>query len=127
QKWPIYKPLRNTALAPTFPGSSLASMQPARSVRQTGQAHYNLGTFLAHPSTARKELETLGHMLLDQRSKRNMHATESLAVAFASCVESETELTAVIQVLSPFVTKAVLLQMLYAMAESVRDDLIDSE
>src|SRR5205823_3913066 len=57
QKWAIYKPLRNTALAPTFPGSSLASMQTARSVQPGGQSHYNLGTFLAHPSTARKEVE----------------------------------------------------------------------
>src|SRR6266567_1964379 len=151
RKWDDYKPLHNSTPVQEFLGGSPERMQPPRPIHPGGRSHvapvgisdvqvtpprpihpggrshYNLSTFFEQPSTSRKEIEALRNMLPDRRSMRDSEIVGSLAQAFASCVESGTELTAVTQVLSSFITKADLLQMLYAMAEIFRDNLANSE
>jgi hypothetical protein len=126
KKWEDYKPLRNSAPAGEFPDSSSEYKQPSRLRQSRGQAHNNLDAFLTQPSTSRKEIEANRNMLSD-RLMRDPTFVENLAGAFVSCVESETELTSVILMLSPFITKTNLLQMLYAMAEITRDKLSHPE
>lgn len=126
RKWDDYKPLNNSSPNREFLSSSLEYKQPSQVQQSKGQTHNNLHEFLMWPSASRKDIEAIRHILSDQLT-RDPKFLEKIAEAFASCVDSETELTAVILILRPFITKANLLQMLYSIAEITRDKLSNPE
>jgi hypothetical protein len=83
--------------------------------------------FIGRPSTKKTDIVALGNVL--RRLERSPELGQRLAEAFASCIDSETELSSLISMIStwtPFITKLDLIQMLYAMAESIRNNLADA-
>ena len=130
QKWLVYMPdQRNSTSALELQVSSPEYMRHPQAMRPGGHSRNSLDIFLAHCSPRKREIEELCKMLSSRHSLGNWQLVESLAVAFASCIESETELTAVIfsLALRKSLTKAELLQMLYRLAEIIRDDMTNNE
>lgn len=108
-----------------FLGSDTIFQHLPRDVQVEVQKWYNLAAFLNQPSAKRTAVVALGNVLRELRLERNPELVERLAVAFASSVDSETELTSVVSMVStwsPFITRLDLVQMLYSMAEAIRDD-----
>lgn len=122
KKWVESKPLQHSSPDGEFLGSLSVYRQPSRLRQSSGQAYNTLDAFLAQPSTGRKEVEALRNILPDQL-KRDPALVGELARTFASRVESETELTSVVMILMSPRMKPYLLQMLYAMAETIRDNV----
>ena len=123
--WVESKPSQNSSADGEYLGTLSVYRQPSRPRRSSGQAynpHDPLDAFLEKPSTGRKEVEALG-TILPVQLKGDRALVEELAKAFAICVESETELTSVMMILRQRIPKPYLLQMLYIMAEVIRDDL----
>lgn len=96
------------------------------SIRSDRHSKYTLDTFFADPSSARKNIEELSNILSSRN--RNWHLLESLARTFYHCIESETELTALTLSLTlrKSLSKSELLQMLYNLAEILRDDMTNN-
>ena len=100
-------------------------LQSLAGIRYEVQQWYNVSTFLQRPSAKRTDVIALGTIL--QRLERDQELIERLAEAFASCIESATELASVTYMMSTLITEAELLQMLYAMAEFIRDDMLSPD
>ena len=95
--------------------------------RRKIQQWYNLINFFMHPSASIKEVKTLGGILHELDFNRNLQLIERLAEAFVFCITSATELASVTYIMSTLITEAELLQMLYSMAENMRDRMIDRD
>jgi hypothetical protein len=89
---------------------------------------YSFEKFLAHPSPDKHALKDLGNSL--RSVKESPALIERLAHAFVSCVQCETHLTLVIDMVSTFPLEHArynLLQMLYCMAEEISNSLVSAD
>lgn len=124
QRWRTYKVGRNPLFGQAIPpGQLFDGMQQPGMLKR-----YDWRSFLAQPSTDMIDLKAFAEDASRIGPENRSQWVDQFAQSFASCVETEVELTSLVHTLrGASFSKFELLQMLYGMAEIVRDDLDDPD